>query len=261
MRILTAAILALLPTVSFACGPDTDCMIGDRSYRIAMPDGITNPGALVYAHGYRGSAQGAMRNMGLRKLANEFGLALIAANGVNGGWDLPGRPGSTQSDGSSEFAYFEAVLDDAQSQHGIDPDNIIATGFSAGGMMTWNLVCARSDLFRGAIPMSGTFWESVPDSCTTDPISVIHIHGDNDGTVPLSGRVIRDSKQGDVPTALGMYAGFGGFTDEVTVGNAGMNCAVRENTQEQTLGFCTFGGGHSFRLEHLRAALEMLEQE
>lgn len=175
MRVIAVALAALFPTIGTACGVGTDCMVGDRSYRIAMPDGVSAPGALLYFHGFRGSANGAMRNAGLRRIAHDKGLALIAANGVNGSWNLPGRPGNVHSDGAAEFAYVEAVLADAQAQFGIDPDNIIATGFSAGGMMTWNLVCARSDLLQGAVPMSGTFWEDVPDTCETAPISVIHI--------------------------------------------------------------------------------------
>ena len=84
-----------------------------------------------------------MRNGGLRRLANEMGLALIAAHGEGGTWDLQGSPSNPRSDGSAEFAYFEAVLNDGQSRFGIDRTNVIATGFSAGGMMTWNLICHR----------------------------------------------------------------------------------------------------------------------
>ena len=56
MRIIFAFMLALLPSGAFACGPDTDCQVGDRIYRIAMPDGVQNPGALVFSHGYRGAS-------------------------------------------------------------------------------------------------------------------------------------------------------------------------------------------------------------
>jgi polyhydroxybutyrate depolymerase len=255
----TALAFALLPTGAMACGADTDCMIGDRSYRIAMPEGVANPGAIVFSHGHRGSANGVMRNGGLRRLASDLGYALIASNGVNGTWDLPGSPSNPSSDGSSEFSYFEAMLDDAATQFDIDPDNIIATGFSAGGMMTWNLICERSDLIRAAVPMSGTFWEDIPASCSTDPISVVHIHGDRDRTVPLGGRQVRESHQGDVPTALGMYANYGGFTGDTSYTLGGMTCTTRGNADGETLGFCLFEGGHSFRLENLRAGLTLVD--
>jgi polyhydroxybutyrate depolymerase len=248
-----------MPVGAVACGADTDCDIGDRSYRIAMPDGVQNPGALIYAHGYGGSAQGAMRNGGLRRLANDMGLALIAANGAGGTWDLPGSPSNPTSTGAAEFTYFENLLEDAQSRFGIDRTKVIATGFSAGGMMTWNLICHRSDLIRGAIPMSGTFWDPLPAACDTPPISVVHIHGDNDPTVPLMGRAIRTTHQGDVRIARDMYAQHGGFGNEEAQQAGGLNCTMRDNVKDQILGFCMFSGGHSFRLENLRAGLEMLK--
>jgi polyhydroxybutyrate depolymerase len=259
MRLIFAFMLALLPSGAFACGPDTDCQVGDRIYRIAMPDGVQNPGVLVFSHGYRGSARGVMRNGGLRRLANEMNLALIAVQGQGGTWDLSGSPSNPQSDGSAEFAYFENVLNDAQTRFWIDRTDVVATGFSAGGMMTWNLICHRSDLLRGAVPMSGTFWENMPTSCDTTPVSVVHIHGDKDPTVPLSGRPIRTTHQGDVSKAIGMYARHGGFGNEVAQQTGGLTCATRENTEDQVLALCMFSGGHSFRLENLRAGLEMLK--
>lgn len=70
LRILVAMALACVAPAAFACGPDTNCQLGDRHYRIAMPeghDGVTHFGAIVFAHGYRGSARGAMRNIGMHR--------------------------------------------------------------------------------------------------------------------------------------------------------------------------------------------------
>ncbi|MFC6761018.1 hypothetical protein ACFQFQ_18435 [Sulfitobacter porphyrae] len=136
MRI-SALLLALISASPvLACGADTDCVLGDRTYRIAMPegyDGKTPVGALVWSHGYRGSAAGAMRNGSLRRMVSDAGLALIAAQGVDGSWDLPKGPGTFDSTGAAEFDYFDAVLADAQARFAIDPERIIVSGFSAGG--------------------------------------------------------------------------------------------------------------------------------
>ena len=71
----------LLATPALACGPDTDCKLGDRTYRVAMPeghDGAKPVGAIVFSHGYRGSAAGLMRNRNLRRAISNMGLAFIA---------------------------------------------------------------------------------------------------------------------------------------------------------------------------------------
>ena len=262
MRI-SALLLALISaSPAFACGADTDCVLGDRTYRIAMPDGHdgkTPVGALVWSHGYRGTAAGAMRNGSLRRMVSDAGLALIAAQGVDGSWDLPKGPGTFDSTGAAEFAYFDAMLADAQARFDIDPTRIIAAGFSAGGMMVWNLACTHPDPFAGFIPMSGTFWMEPPETCAQPVSSIVHIHGDADRTVPLKGRVIGETKQGKVSDALALYTDFGGFGPARPVSAGDLACEDRSNEAGDILDFCLFSGGHSFRTEHLRYGIEQLK--
>ncbi|MEL6806894.1 MAG: prolyl oligopeptidase family serine peptidase [Pseudomonadota bacterium] len=258
MRCVLPFVLMLLPSFALACGPDSDCMIGERHYRIAMPEAQAGPvGAIVFAHGYRGSARGVMRNMGLRRMVSEMGLALIAPKSARDDWDIPGAPSDMASTGAAEIAYFEAVIADATDRFGIDPDRVMMSGFSAGGMVTWELACQRPDLFAGFAPVSGTFWGGPPDTCAA-PASVIHIHGTADRTVPLAGRPIGPTKQGDVLDVLAMYRGLGGFGPETTAEVDEMTCARQENASGDVLEFCTFDGGHSFSRSYLSYAWERL---
>ena len=201
--------LALILTLTlpglpaFACGPDTDCRIGDRSYRIYLPrgqDGTTPMGALIFAHGYKGSAAGTMRNGALRGMADLLGIALVAANAKGDDWRLPGTPSGGVTSPETELGYFDALRDDILANTAIDPDRIVMAGFSAGGMMTWTLACHRPADYAGFIPVAGTFWAPTPDSCTTPPADIIHVHGTSDRIVPLAGRAIGEARQGDVET-------------------------------------------------------------
>jgi polyhydroxybutyrate depolymerase len=222
-------------------------------------DGVTPVGALIWSHGYRGSAAGVMRNGSLRRMVSDAGLALIGAQGIGGTWELPYGPRTFDSTGAAEFAYFDAVTTDITANHAIDPDRIIASGFSAGGMMVWNLACSHPDAFAGFIPISGTFWLKPPETCAAPISSIVHMHGDADKTVPLTGRPIRETKQGEVSEALAMYGDFGAFGD-VSITNSGtLSCQNRTNAQGNILEFCLFPGGHSFRTEHLRYGINRLK--
>lgn len=254
-------LLLMLASPALACGPDTDCIVGDRTYRIAMPeghDGVTPVGALVWSHGFRGSANGVMRNGSLRRMVSDAGLALIGAQGIDGTWDLPNGPLTMDSTGAAEYAYFDAVLADATSKFALEEDRIIASGFSAGGMMVWYLACAHPDNFAGFIPMAGTFWLKPPENCAAPVSSIVHIHGDADQTVPLTGRKIRETKQGDVGEALEMYASFGDFGPAQPSQSGTLKCSDRTNASGEVLAFCLFPGGHSFRTEYLRYGIERL---
>ncbi|PCH74405.1 MAG: polyhydroxybutyrate depolymerase [Rhodobacteraceae bacterium] len=242
-----------------ACGADSDCVIDNgRIYRIRMPANATNEkvGAIVFAHGYRGSAAGVMRNKSLARMADRLGVALIALDAGGEDWALANAP--HPMGGRDVLAYVDNVLADATQQFAIDPDRIMASGFSAGGMLVWTLACERANSFAGFVAMSGTFWAPVPATCPGPAASLIHIHGDADKTVPLLGRAIGATRQGEVPKALEMYARLGGFGPSKSTQNGKLRCETRRNDTDDILTYCEFSGGHSFRTEYLRQAWEML---
>lgn len=261
IRALTIASALFFGTEAAACGEDIPCLVGTRQYQISLPedrDAGTPIGAVLWSHGYRGSSAGVMRNGSLRRMVHDHGLALIAMQGVEGTWDLPLGPRTFDSTGAAEFAYFEAVIADAAARFSIDTDRLIASGFSAGGMMTWNLACKRPDVFAGFVAISGTYWLRPPTSCATPTASVIHIHGDSDRTVPLEGRQIGETRQGRVDVALAHYARVGGYAQERHADRGPLRCAERSNAAGDVLDFCLFEGGHSFRTEYLAHAIARL---
>jgi polyhydroxybutyrate depolymerase len=262
LKILTAMFLGAAAPAA-ACGPDTDCVLGDRTYRIALPEGHVGDRplpAIVFAHGFRGSAQGVMRNGSLRRMVSDLGAALIAVKSKGDLWIIPNAPRHMDSDGAEEFAYFDSVLEDAARRFPIDRARVMVSGFSTGGMMVWNLACARSDRFAGFAPIAGTFWLKPPETCAGPVANVIHIHGDADKTVPLKGRPIGSTKQGEVSQALEMYGEYGGFGPMTYANRGDLRCEERRNPAGDLLDFCLFSGGHSFRTEFVRFAWQRLEE-
>jgi len=247
---------------ALACGSDTDCRLGDRHYRIALPEGedATTPvGAVVFAHGYRGSAAAVMKNKGLRRVLSDMGLALIALKSADDDWVIPFAPRHMDADGSEEFTYVEAVLKDATARFSIDENRIMAAGFSAGGMMVWNLACRMPEKFAGFAAISGTFWVKPPDHCATPAASLVHIHGDSDPTVPLTGRAILETRQGDVEESLAMYKSLGGFSPSGKMSVKDLSCQLERNAKGDILDFCLHPGGHSFKSAYVKFAWERFE--
>lgn len=259
-----AAAAILTTGAALACGPDSDCIVGERTYRIAMPaghDGTTPVGAIVHSHGYRGTARGVMRNKAYRNLASKLGVALIATKSSGDDWALPGAPSAGVKQGIDELAYYDRVIADAAARYPIDQSRLMATGFSAGGMMVWNLICGRGDMFAGFAPYSGTFWKPEPETCTSPPASVVHIHGNADPTVPLTGRAIAKTHQGDVGQVLAMYADYGGFAGTETYRAGRLSCSRKRNHRGKILDFCLFEGGHAFIPGFIRHAWNTLMEK
>ncbi|MEO1459779.1 MAG: polyhydroxybutyrate depolymerase [Pseudomonadota bacterium] len=245
-----------------ACGPESDCVLGDRHYRIRMPaghNGAARVGAILYAHGYKGSAAGAMGNAALGAMADRLGVALVAVKSAGDDWTLPGAPSMGVVPGTDEVAYFDRVRADVLARFPIDAARLMVAGFSAGAMMTWTLACARGGDYAAFLPMAGTFWRPMPERCGGPAATVIHIHGTADRIVPLEGRQVEDARQGSVAEALAMYARIGEFgpVREAVAGagaDAGagaLRCEDRHGAGDRLLRFCLHDGGHSFRAEHV----------
>jgi polyhydroxybutyrate depolymerase len=184
-----------------ACPGEQGCQVDGGHYRLVLPDAAPAAplAALMYFHGWQGSAEETAADPGLRALATRLGIALIAPDGAGRTWSYPGSPGRHRD----EFAFVGRVLDDVAARFPVDSRRIMASGFSQGGSMVWYLACRTPERFRAFAPVAGAFWEPLPASCTGPRPALVHTHGTADGTVPLAGRALRSGfRQGDVFRSL-----------------------------------------------------------
>lgn len=256
MRWILALVFVFYISPAQACGVDSDCKLGDRIYRIYIPEKTDDKpmGAIVFAHGYRNSAAGTMSNKSLLKLADELRVALVAAQAIGTGWRIPNRPRQRSNTGEVEYEYFSALIDELEKRYGIDRNKLLMTGFSSGGMMVWSLACNRGDLFAGFAPIAGTFWSPVPKNCPSGPVNLMHFHGTKDGLVPLGGRSIADSRQGNVGRALTLFIKVGHFGKAKPMPAKSLNCERRKNPGGKILEFCTHNGGHIYKAAFIKRA-------
>lgn len=263
VRHLSGAILALMILLpggarpALACGPDTDCVVGDRSYRVRLPAGApgTEPiGAILFAHGHGGTAAEIMADDELARAAAALGVALIALQASPPGWALPGSPSAPAGGRVDEISYVEGVVADAVRRFSISPRRVMASGMSAGAMLVWHLACVRGQSFAGFAPIAGTFWSPLPAECRSLPVMLLHIHGTADRVVPLEGRAIRQSRQGSVFSAIGLLARVGEYGPARQVRIDALDCSLRRNAAGAELALCLHEGGHDYRVRDIIAA-------
>jgi polyhydroxybutyrate depolymerase len=163
--------------------------LADGQYLAAVPpvwDGKTALPLVLFMHGYGESAAVAMAEPGLAAAATDQGALFIAADGTNGSWTF--RSGPRQ--GRDDIAFLHAVVDDARRRWPVDSRHVVASGFSIGASMVWDLACHAPQGFTAFLPISGTFWVPYPEKCEGGPVALRQVHGYNDHTFPLAGRRI-----------------------------------------------------------------------
>jgi polyhydroxybutyrate depolymerase len=229
-----------------ACPGEQGCQVEGGHYRLVLPDAASPHApfaALMFFHGWQGSAEETAADPGLRALATRLGIALIAPDGAGRTWSYPGSPGRHRD----EFAFVGRVLDDVAARFPVDSRRIMASGFSQGGSMVWYLGCRTPERFRAFAPVAGAFWEPLPASCAGPRPALIHTHGTADGTVPLAGRALRSGfRQGDVFRSLAILdpqARAVTVADFINSPDA-LSCLRLSAANTTPLELCLHAGGH-----------------
>jgi len=106
--------------------------------------------------------------------ANNFVLVFPQSNGSQ--WELWG---------TNDVNFILAIIDEMHEQYGIDRDRVYLSGFSMGGMMTYYAATMIADKIAAFAPVSG-FLMGGPNTNSSRPIPIIHVHGADDGYVPHS---------------------------------------------------------------------------
>lgn len=230
-----------------ACGVELPCMVASGSYRIRLPQHPmgTRIGAIVYFHGYQGTATETVADPGLAAVAERLGVALVAPDGIGRSWSFPGSPARNRD----EFTFVGQVLDDVTARFPIDPGRVMASGFSQGGSLVWYLACRMPQRFAAFAPIAGDFWEPLPESCAAPRPKLIHVHGVADTTIPLVGRTLRNgSRQGSLFRSLAVFAPAGctaSWPELVArVPERGLLCQRATDCSGALLELCLHADGH-----------------
>lgn len=253
--------LLLTPSFSQACGSEERCKVPGGYYLAAAPedwDGKTPLKLVVYFHGWNGSPEGTFRNRGMVRGATNRGALFVAPYAEIGYWRQIGRGRAEQ--GRNEEAYIRAIMKDVHRRWPIDKTQTLASGFSRGGSMVWNVACYMGELFRGYAPIAGGFWRSNPDECPSGPVNLRHIHGTADRVVAFDEIGIYNSMP--ITEGLEVLAELNGVTSdsrEVESGDRRLTCNRWDKSKSgRILELCLHERGHSIPSEWVGHGLDWL---
>jgi polyhydroxybutyrate depolymerase len=162
-----------------------------RTYYLNVPANYSKntPLPLLLAfHSRTTNAQELLRSTSIGDFVNDMGFVLATIDGSvheYSSWNAGGCCTPATDFNEDDVELSSLIIDSISSTYSIDPNRIWAIGHSNGGMMSYRLACDLSDKISGVAMVGGALMD---DSCTpSKPVSLLHIHGDNDETIPFTG--------------------------------------------------------------------------
>jgi polyhydroxybutyrate depolymerase len=155
----------------------------DRTYLTYRPVSLTAAAAaplVVVLHGAVGTGQQAEKDYGWDAEADLGGFVVAYPDGVNRTWNAsPDCCGVAARDQVDDVGFIEALVAAVHP----DPARVFVTGISNGALLTYRLAC-ETTLFAAIGPVAGTMINPCPHPA---PVSVIHVHGTADKSIPYGG--------------------------------------------------------------------------
>jgi polyhydroxybutyrate depolymerase len=143
---------------------------------------------LLAFHSRTTNAKELLRSTSIGDFVNDMGFVLATINGSvheYSSWNAGTCCTPATDFNEDDVELSSLIIDSISSAYSIDPNRIWAIGHSNGGMMSYRLACDLSDKISGVAIVGGALMD---DSCTpAKPVSLLHIHGDNDETIPFTG--------------------------------------------------------------------------
>lgn len=162
----------------------------DRKFVLHVPrsyDGSRAVPLLLSFHGGGGWAefQADDERYGQIGASEREGFIVAFPNGYSRGpggklatWNAGGCCGPAKEKDVDDVGFARAVVAAVEAGYRIDRDQVFATGFSNGAMLTHRLACEAADVFRAIAPVAGT--DNTQRCQPARPVSVLVIHARND---------------------------------------------------------------------------------
>jgi len=148
-----------------------------RQMIVYAPAGIEQNRPLVISmHGMNQTMTDQKNQTQFQSVAAANNFVLVFPQSIGSQWQLYG---TTDTD------FILAIINEMYKRYGIDRDRVYLSGFSMGGMMTYYAATQIADKIAAFAPVSGFLMDG-PNTNSSRPIPIIHIHGADDGYVPYS---------------------------------------------------------------------------
>lgn len=160
----------------------------ERTFRLFIPfglkDGAKTP-LVVALHGGLGSGDQFAAASRFERLAQDEGFVVVFPDGVSNTWNGGGCCGVAARQKVDDVGFLAALIDLLVREAPVDSSEVLMTGHSNGGIMSFRFGCERPEKVKAIAPVAGSL--ETPSCAAPHGTNLLAIHGDADQNHPIDG--------------------------------------------------------------------------
>ena len=205
----------------------------DRPLNVIVPDtydAATAAPLVILLHGY--GAVGSLQEIyfNLRSQAEERGFLYVYPDatpnrlGING-WNA--TDACCNDSDVDDSAYITHIIDEVSATYNVDPKRVYLVGHSNGGFMSYRMACDRADRIAAIVSLAGATYLDAAKCAPSEPVSVLQIHGTDDGTIDYEGGTTPLSSYPAAETTVATWSSYNGCASATeSLGAIDLNMAL-----------------------------------
>jgi|GEM_PF-1226424 len=149
---------------------------------------------LVVLHGYGASGIIQSTYLGLNRLVDDKKILMIAPDGTQETvgqkkrfWNATDACCNFYQSKVDDVAYIKGLVEEISKSYNVDRKKVFLLGHSNGGFMSYRMACEASDVFAGIVSLAGAMYKNTLLCKPKNSVSILQIHGTQDGTVKYLG--------------------------------------------------------------------------
>jgi polyhydroxybutyrate depolymerase len=145
---------------------------------------------IISLHGYSGFSLVQGLFLPFQKWVSKKGYILAIPSGIkdkekNGFWNATTFCCNFDRKNINDVRYIERLIGRLKVKYNIS--KVIIAGHSNGGFLSQRIACEKPEIVDTIITWGGSSFYKYSDCRPRKPVSIIHLHGTKDGTIPYEG--------------------------------------------------------------------------
>jgi polyhydroxybutyrate depolymerase len=147
---------------------------------------------VVLLHGYGGTGFIQDAYLGISARVDEDGFILVIPEGTTNAqgkqyWNATDACCDFYFSGVDDVTYLKGLINEAKEKLSIDSKRVYLMGHSNGGFMSYRMACEASEMITGIASLAGSDYLSDTTCPNSEAVSILQIHGTEDGTISYDG--------------------------------------------------------------------------